>query len=70
MNPPSHPRPKASILRTAKAVGWSFFGIRKASAFEEDAASLSPLHVIVIGFVALLVFVGGLILLVRWAVPH
>ena len=36
-----------SLLRTVKAVAWSFFGIRKRSDYEKDLAKLNPLHVIV-----------------------
>lgn len=63
--PPETPR-KGSLWRTARAIGWSFFGVRKNSAFQDDIAKLNPLHIIVVGLVAVAVFVGALILLVRW----
>ncbi|WP_431273950.1 DUF2970 domain-containing protein [Variovorax ureilyticus] len=62
---PGTPR-KGSLWRTVRAVGWSFFGVRKNSAFQDDIAKLNPLHIIAIGLVAVAVFVGALILLVRW----
>ncbi|RZI93879.1 MAG: DUF2970 domain-containing protein [Variovorax sp.] len=59
---------KGSLLGTIKAVGWSFFGVRKNSAYQDDLARLNPLHIIVVAFVGVIVFVGGLILLVRYVV--
>ncbi|WP_394789197.1 DUF2970 domain-containing protein [Rhodoferax sp.] len=59
---------KGSLLRTVKAVAWSFFGIRKRSGFEDDLAKISPLHVIVVGLMAVLVIVVGLIFFVNWVV--
>jgi hypothetical protein len=59
---------RGSFLRTFKAVAWSFFGVRKGTEYEKDVAQLNPLHVIVAGIVAALLFVGGLIVLVRWVV--
>ncbi len=61
-------RRKGSLLGTLKAVGWSFFGVRKKSAYQDDLARLNPLHIIVVAFAAVIVFVGGLILLVRYVV--
>jgi hypothetical protein len=49
-----------------RAVCWSFFGIRKSSAYQDDLAKLNPLHIIAVAFVAVALFVAGLILLVRW----
>ncbi|WP_307695066.1 DUF2970 domain-containing protein [Variovorax boronicumulans] len=51
-----------------KAVGWSFFGVRRNSAYKEDLGKLNPLHVIVVAFAAVIVFVVGLVLLVRHVV--
>ena len=63
--PPPPPR-KGSLWRTVKAIGWGFFGVRKNSAYQEDIANLSPLHIIAVGLVAIFLIVGGLILLVRF----
>lgn len=57
-----------SFLRTAKAVAWSFIGIRKKSGHEEDFGKLNPFHVIAVALLAVAVFVGGLIALVNWIV--
>jgi len=61
-------RRKASIGRTLQAVGWSFFGVRKASDLERDTSELNPLHVVVAGVVVAAVFVGALIVLVKWVI--
>jgi amino acid transporter len=60
--------PKASFLRTIKAVAWSFIGIRKNSEYREDLSRLNPLHVIVIGIAGVLLFVLLLVVLVNWVV--
>ncbi len=57
---------KGSLLRTVKAVGWGFFGVRKNSASQEDIAKLTPLHVIAVGLVAAALLVAGLIVLVKF----
>jgi len=59
---------KGSFWQTVKAVGWSFFGVRKASGYEEDISKVNPVHVIVAGVLAAVLFVLGLVLLVKWVV--
>jgi hypothetical protein len=59
---------KGSLVQTFKAVAWSFFGVRKASEYEKDVAQLNPVHVIIAGIVAALLFVAALVLLVNWVV--
>lgn len=59
---------KGSLLRTVKAVAWSFVGLRKGSEFEKDAQQLNPIHVVIAGFVGVALFVGTLVLLVNWVV--
>jgi hypothetical protein len=59
---------KGSFWQTVKAVGWSFFGVRKASGYEEDVARINPVHVIVAGVLAAVLFVLGLVVLVKWVV--
>jgi hypothetical protein len=59
---------RASFAQTAKAVGWSFFGVRKRSAYEQDVQKLNPVHVIVAGILGAALFVGVLIVMVRWIV--
>ena len=59
---------KGSLWRTVKAVGWGFFGVRKDSAYQEDIARLTPLHIVAVGLVAVVIFVVVLVLLVKFAV--
>jgi hypothetical protein len=69
MNPPPAPhRRKASLGQTAVAVFWSFFGVRKRAHYEADSAQLNPVHVIVMGVIGAAIFVGVLVLIVRWVV--
>ena len=57
-----------SVWRSVKLVAWSFLGIRSNSAYQEDLAKVNPLHVVVVGLVAVLLLVVGLIGLVNWVV--
>ena len=59
---------KMSFGATLKAVLWSFFGVRKKSGFEEDAQNLNPLHVIIAGVIAAILFVFALLTLVKMVV--
>lgn len=59
-------RRRGSFVQTIKAVGWSFFGVRKSSDYERDVAELNPLHVIAAGVIGAIVFIATLLLLVRW----
>ncbi len=59
---------KGSFWQTVKAVGWSFFGVRKASGYEEDISKINPVHVIVAGLLAAALFVLGLVVLVKLVV--
>ena len=59
---------KVSLLRSVKAVAWSFLGIRKSSEFQEDIDKITPLHVMGVGLVAVFLFVICLIALVNLVV--
>jgi hypothetical protein len=63
-------RRRASFGATIKAVLWSFFGVRGKSGYEQDAARLNPLHVIIAGLIAAALFVLGLILVVKLVVAQ
>nr|WP_314540592.1 DUF2970 domain-containing protein [uncultured Massilia sp.] len=67
MEPQERP---ASFGATMKAVFWSFFGIRKRKDYERDAANLNPLYVIAGALLGVAIFIGVLLLLVRFAVSH
>jgi hypothetical protein len=57
-----------NLLRTVRAVAWSFIGIRKNSGLQEDVGKLNPFHIIAVALVGVALFVGGLIALVNWIV--
>ena len=59
---------RGSFTRTLRAVAGSFFGVRRAADLERDQRELNPVHVVVAGIVAALVFVLLLVVLVRWVV--
>ena len=59
---------KVSLMRSIKAVAWSFLGIRKSSEFQEDIDKITPLHVLGVGLVAVFLFVISLIALVNLVV--
>ena len=61
-------RRKASFAATMKAVFWSFFGVRKKRDYEQDAAQLNPVHVIIAGLIGAALFIAILIFIVRMVV--
>lgn len=59
--------PKAGPLTAAKAVFWSFFGVRKRSDWQSDTVKLKPAQVVLAGLIGGALFLGtvlGLALLV------
>jgi hypothetical protein len=61
-------RRKGSFVHTLRAVGWSFFGVRRSADHEEDLGRLNPVHVIIAGIVAAVLFVVLLVALVNWVI--
>ncbi len=61
-------QPSPSLWRSLKTVAWSFFGVRKRSGWDEDMARITPLHLVLVGLLAVFVFVLALIGLVNWVV--
>ena len=59
---------KAGALTVAKAVFWSFLGIRKRAAHEADTVRISPKQVIVAGLIGAALFICTLLLLVRFVI--
>ncbi|MDY0743212.1 DUF2970 domain-containing protein [Paucibacter sp. R3-3] len=57
-----------SFLQTARAVAWSFFGVRRGADYEKDVARLNPVHVIIAGVIGAALFVLLLVLLVQWVI--
>ncbi len=62
------PGKTASLLRTMKAVAWSFVGLRKGSEYQQDMAQLNPLHVIAVGIAGCFALVISLMFFVHWVV--
>lgn len=61
-------RRKGSFAQTLRAVGWSFFGVRRSADHEKDLTHLNPVHVIIAGIVAAVLFVALLVMLVNWVI--
>jgi hypothetical protein len=59
-------RRKGSFMQTMKAVGWSFFGVRKGVDNEKDLNQLNPVHVVIAGVIGALLLIVALLLLVNW----
>ena len=57
-----------SLLRTLLAVAWAILGVRKGSESVKDFSRITPLHVILVGLIAIFGLVLALILLVQWVV--
>jgi len=55
-----------NFFQTMKAVAWGFFGVRKGKGYHEDIAKLNPVHLIIAGILAALVFVLLLVSAARW----
>ena len=65
---PEQQAPKATFFHTLQAVMWSFAGMRKGSASQEDMARLNPFHIIAVAIGLVVLMVLGLIALVNWVV--
>lgn len=59
---------KLNFLQTLKAVLWGMFGVRRGAGYQEDSGKLNPVHLIVAGVLAGVIFVSLLVAIVRWAV--
>ncbi|GAA6121726.1 DUF2970 domain-containing protein [Acidovorax sp. FG27] len=66
--PPSAARRSGSLPRTIRAVAWSLIGLRKGAEYEEDLQKINPVHLFIVGLLAVFLLVGLLILLVNWVV--
>ncbi len=58
----------ATPLQVAKAVFWSFFGIRRRAEYEKDAVALKPAQVIVAGIIGAILLVLSLVALVQFII--
>lgn len=59
---------KAGALTVAKAVFWSFLGIRKRTEHAADTVRITPAQVIVAGLIGAALFITTLLLLVRFVI--
>jgi hypothetical protein len=59
---------KGSFMQTVRAVAWSFLGIRRGADYANDVSKLNPVHVIIVGILAAVLFVLGLITLIHWVI--
>jgi hypothetical protein len=59
---------KPGFLYSVKAVLWSFVGLRRKRDFDEDQQGLNPLHIIIAALLAVAVFIGLLITIVKLVV--
>jgi Protein of unknown function (DUF2970) len=57
-----------TFMQTVGAVAWSFFGVRRSKDYERDVQRLNPKHVVVAGVIGAALFVGAIVLLVKWVV--
>ncbi len=51
---------EASIGQVARAISWSFFGVRKGEDLERDAAKISPMQIIAAGLVGTAILHGAI----------
>jgi hypothetical protein len=58
-------KPHGSPLEVARAVFWSFLGIRKRAGLESDAVRLTLPQVVIAGIIGAVLFVLTLVLIVR-----
>lgn len=61
-------QPRGGLLATMRAVAWSFLGIRRSADYAKDVQRLNPVHVIIAGVVGAAIFIGVLVLIVKWVV--
>ncbi|AKH39228.1 MULTISPECIES: DUF2970 domain-containing protein [Nitrosomonas] len=65
MNNTEHQAGKASTLQVAKAVFWSFLGIRKKDDLDRDAKMIKPHQVVIGGLIGGVIFVLSILTLVK-----
>jgi hypothetical protein len=70
MNESKEPKRHRSFGQTMIAIGWSFIGLRRKSDFEHDNEHLNPVHVIAAALIGVLLFIGALVLVVRYVVAQ
>lgn len=53
-----------------KAVMWGFLGVRKQSGLQDDAATLSFVHIILAGILGAVIFMSALLFVVKMVVSN
>jgi hypothetical protein len=61
---------QSSFLQSMKAVMWGFLGVRKQSGLQDDASSLSFVHIILAGILGAVIFMAALLLIVKMVVSR
>jgi hypothetical protein len=61
---------KASLMQVAKAVFWSFLGIRKRAAHEKDIVQLKPAQVVIAGLIGAALLIVALVLVVKLVISR
>ena len=61
---------RASTWQVAKAVFWSFLGIRKQKDYDEDSVTITPLQVVIAGIIGGILFVLVLLTVVRIVISN
>ena len=62
---PAAPPRHATLREVFRAVAWSFLGVRKRQDMHEDAGTIRPHQVVIVGLTMAAVFVLTLVLIVR-----
>ncbi|SFW33290.1 DUF2970 domain-containing protein [Nitrosovibrio sp. Nv17] len=57
---------RGTFLQAMKAVTWAFFGVRKHTDHDHDAATLTVGQVIAAGLLGATLFIAGVLLLVKF----
>ncbi|MBI1396228.1 MAG: DUF2970 domain-containing protein [Betaproteobacteria bacterium] len=61
----TEPRKSASPLMVAKAVFWSFLGIRRKKDYQADLVKITPLQVVIGGLIGAAIFIATLVTIVH-----
>ena len=61
-------KPGSTLFQTMGAVAWSFFGVRRSADYERDVQRLNPVHLVIAGVIGAALFIGVLVVLVRWVI--
>ena len=57
-----------NLLFNIKIVAWGFFGLRSKKNFDKDIKNVNFLSLILTAFIGLLLFIGSLILIIKFIV--